>query len=74
MALYGMVFLGSTPFGGGHDRLLAQRYGPRAGFIVGGVAAVGAGIRALWLRSRAAASPPPETIRVSEEIAGPLSA
>ena len=54
MAIYGMVFLGSTPIGAVMIGWLAERYGPRAGFLLGGLIAIGAGMAALWLRSRAA--------------------
>jgi MFS family permease len=52
MALYGMVFLGSTPIGAIITGLLAQHMGARAGFILGGTVALGAGIGGLWWKSR----------------------
>ena len=52
MALYGMVFLGSTPVGAILTGLLAQHLGPRAGFVMGGVAALAAGCGGLWWRAR----------------------
>jgi MFS family permease len=55
MAIYGMVFLGSTPIGAVMIGWLAEHYGPRAGFVVGGVVAIIAGMSALWLRQRAIA-------------------
>jgi len=70
MAIYGMVFLGSTPVGAVMIGWLAERYGPRAGFAVGGLVAIVAGLGALWLRSRAAVPPSPESVR----IAGSMSA
>ncbi len=70
MAIYGMVFLGSTPFGAVMIGWLAQQYGPRAGFAVGGLVAIGAGLGALWLRTRASEPPRSESVR----LADPMSA
>ena len=67
MALYGMVFLGSTPIGAVMIGWLAQRSGPRAGFLVGGLVAIGAGLGALWLRSRAAAGAS-EAIPITDDV------
>src|SRR6266508_322145 len=47
MALYGMVFLGSTPLGSVLVGWLAERYGPRSGFVLGGVASLAAVVTAL---------------------------
>jgi MFS family permease len=44
MALYSVVFLGSTPIGGPIAGWLAQAAGPRAGLALAGVAATAAGI------------------------------
>jgi len=63
MALYSVVFLGSTPIGAPLVGWLAEAAGPRAGLAVGGIAALGTGLVAAWaLRRRgepvgAAASP-----------------
>jgi MFS family permease len=70
MAIYGMVFLGSTPFGAVMIGWLAQQYGPRAGFAVGGLVAIGAGLGALWLRTRASEPSPSDPVR----LADPMSA
>jgi MFS family permease len=40
MALYGLVFLGSTPIGGPIVGWISQQWGPRYGMAVGGVATV----------------------------------
>jgi MFS family permease len=40
MALYGLVFLGSTPIGGPIVGWISQQFGPRYGLAVGGVATV----------------------------------
>jgi MFS family permease len=52
MALYSVVFLGSTPIGAPLVGWLAQAAGPRAGLLAGAVAALGAGIVAHYAFSR----------------------
>ena len=42
LALQAIVFVGSTPIGGPLLGLICDRYGARAGLVVGGVAALGA--------------------------------
>jgi MFS family permease len=42
MALYGLVFLGSTPAGGLIVAWLAGRYGPRSGLVLSGVSSLAA--------------------------------
>jgi MFS family permease len=56
MALYAVVFLGSTPIGGPLVGWLAELAGPRAALAVGGLAAVVAGLaaRAVWAGTRSA--------------------
>jgi MFS family permease len=66
MALYGMVFLGSTPVGAILTGLLAQHLGPRAGFVIGGVAALAAGAGGLWWRARTAV---PAAVPIDADIA-----
>ncbi len=44
MALYVMVFVGTTPIGGPLVGWVCQSLGPRAGFVLGGVASVLAGL------------------------------
>ena len=44
LALQAMVFLGSTPIGGPILGYVSQRFGPRSGVVIGGVAAIVAGI------------------------------
>src|SRR6185295_4156193 len=48
MALYSIVFLGSTPIGAPLVGWLAEAAGPRAGLVAGGVAALIAGVAA-WV-------------------------
>ena len=52
MALYGMVFLGSTPIGAVITGSLAEHLGARAGFVLGAACALIAGIGGLWWKSR----------------------
>jgi predicted MFS family arabinose efflux permease len=55
LALYTVVFLGSTPIGGPIAGWLAERYGAPAGLLLGAVAAVAAGLAVLaFLRRRSA--------------------
>ncbi len=49
MALYGVIFLGSTPVGAPIVGWAGQQFGPKAGFALGGIAAMAAGITGLWL-------------------------
>jgi MFS family permease len=75
MALYTLVFLGSTPIGGPLIGLISQHFGPRVGFAIGGVAALAAGLVAGFslLRKRRAATEVTEVAEVSEvteELAG----
>lgn len=56
MALYSIVFLGSTPIGGPLAGWVASAGGPRMGLVMGGVAALTAGSVAWWTRRRAAQS------------------
>jgi MFS family permease len=52
MALYAIAFLGSTPIGGPIVGWISQVYGPRIGFAIGGLAAIGATAWAGWSLSR----------------------
>lgn len=47
IALHGMVFLGSTPFGGPLLGWVCETWGPRAGFVVAGVSSVLIGLAML---------------------------
>ena len=53
MALYSVVFLGSTPIGAPLVGWLAETAGPRAGLALGGVAALATGLVAAWSVRRA---------------------
>lgn len=64
MALYGLVFLGSTPFGSALVGWLAEQFGPRSALVLAGVSSLlAAAVAALAVRRRdpAAASSPPAT-------------
>ncbi len=54
MALYSVVFLGSTPIGAPLVGWLAEAAGPRAGLLAGAVAALVAAVGARWAFARAA--------------------
>ena len=61
MALYSIVFLGSTPIGGPIAGLLSGAFGARAALVMAGVAALAAGVGARFAFARASAarvSPP----------------
>jgi MFS family permease len=55
MALYSIVFLGSTPIGGPIAGWLSEAVSPRAGLVLGGVAALGAAAVGLAAFRRAGA-------------------
>jgi MFS family permease len=58
MALYSVVFVGSTPIGGPIAGWLSEAAGPRAGLVMGGVAAIVAGLVARRAFARGAAPAP----------------
>jgi MFS family permease len=53
MALYGAVFLGSTPLGSVIIGWIGEHVGARATFYAGGITAVVVGVAVLWSRRRA---------------------
>jgi MFS family permease len=56
LALYTVVFLGSTPIGGPIAGWTAERFGTGAGILLGSLSAIAAGFAVLWfLHSRRAA-------------------
>jgi MFS family permease len=70
MALYGIVFLGSTPFGGPIAGWVGEHLGARAGLALGGVIAFATGLVGLWLVARRRA----EVARLEAEPARPALA
>jgi MFS family permease len=60
MALFSVVFLGSTPVGGPLMGWIADAAGPRAGLLLGGIAALGAGAVARSAFRRMPAEPAAE--------------
>ena len=74
MALYSVVFLGSTPIGGPLVGWLAEAAGPRAGLVLGGVAALAASLGGAVAYSRAGRMPRLSVRRVGELRWGRLGA
>lgn len=64
MALYGMVFLGSTPFGGPVAGWVGEHFDARVGLAGGGLVALATGALGLWLL---AARSQAETVRAESE-------
>jgi MFS family permease len=52
MALYGMVFLGSTPIGSPIVGWIGEELGPRVDFLLSALIALGVGAGVLLLRAR----------------------
>jgi MFS family permease len=75
LALHGLVFLGSTPFGGPLLGWICEAYGARAGFVVAGVSAlvVGGALLPRLRALRGATAPDEARIPPPEEVAGPAS-
>ncbi len=69
MALYGIVFLGSTPIGAPIAGVIGEHLGPRVGFVISGVVAGGLGLALLAARGRRAAVPVLAGQRVRPEAA-----
>ena len=75
MALYALVFLGSTPIGGPIIGWISQQWGARAGLFVGGAASLLAAGAAAWsvrrqrLRSEPDVLPMPPTYEMELEDA-----
>jgi MFS family permease len=74
MALYSVVFVGSTPVGGPIAGWLAEVSGPRAGLVLGGVAALLAAVVARRAFARAGAAPAAAAVAVVPVGAGATAA
>jgi MFS family permease len=59
MALYGVIFLGSTPIGSPLIGWIGEHVGPRVDFVIAGGIAVAVGASVLWLRGRVRAAAVP---------------
>jgi hypothetical protein len=60
MALYALLFLGSTPVGGPVLGWIAEQWGPRAGLALGGAVSLAAALAGVSvLRIRRTAGPQP---------------
>jgi MFS family permease len=72
MAVYALVFLGSTPLGGPLVGWISQQWGARSGLFVGGAVSLAAAGAAAWSvrRQRARGEPAepeePEVVRLPE--------
>jgi predicted MFS family arabinose efflux permease len=62
MALYALVFLGSTPIGGPIIGWISQEWGARAGLFVGGVLSLLAAGAAAWSVRRQRLRSEPEVV------------
>jgi MFS family permease len=58
MALYGLLFLGTTPVGGPVMGWIAEAWGPRVGLAIGGSLSLAAALAAVRVRVRRAAAVP----------------
>lgn len=70
MALYGLLFLGSTPVGGPLLGWIAQHWGPRTGLALGGASSLAAAVVAIaGIRNRRRAGTVPATAAGAGEAA-----
>jgi MFS family permease len=61
MAVYALVFLGSTPIGGPLIGWISQQWGPRAGLFLGGALSMVAAVAAVWSLRR-------DRVRATHEV------
>jgi MFS family permease len=69
MALYGLLFLGTTPVGGPVMGWIAEAWGPRVGLAIGGSLSLVAALAAVRVRVRRAAAIPPGETHDAPDIA-----
>jgi predicted MFS family arabinose efflux permease len=71
MALYGVVFLGSTPIGSPVAGVIGEHLGAGPGFVMSGAVALGLGLALLWRRTRetAGTEPIPPDVETMTETA-----
>jgi MFS family permease len=75
MALYGVVFLGSTPIGAPIAGWIGQHWGPRGGLIVGGAFALAMGLVTLrWRRGKSELAAAESVPEVPEQLSMAASA
>jgi MFS family permease len=73
MAMYSVVFIGTTPIGAPIVGWVAQQYGPRAAMVLGAAAILGTAAVALWLaRSRHVFDQRPRTRAVTMDRVDPV--
>jgi MFS family permease len=68
MALYGMVFLGSTPFGGPVAGWVGEHFDARVGLAGGGLVALATGALGLWLLTARARIEPVRAVTGRPEL------
>jgi MFS family permease len=71
MALFSVVFLGSTPIGAPVMGWIAQQFGPRTSIATGGFIALAAGAVALWVAGRTRELVVPSEESVEAAVAEP---
>ena len=74
MALYGIVFLGSTPIGAPIAGWLGQLLGPRVEFALMGAVAGAIGVVVLWMRARRATAADEAAAAIAESEHAPGAA
>jgi MFS family permease len=60
MALWAVAFLGSTPIGGPIAGVITDKFGGRAGLVLGAVACLAAALLGVIIQRRAAGRPAPD--------------
>jgi MFS family permease len=68
MALYALVFLGSTPIGGPLIGWISQQWSARAGLFIGGALSLAAAIPAAWSLRRELRPTPSDVIELPSSL------